>query len=59
MLVLSFPTVESFSVVPRALHILSDTYLICWVNKDLCMIVAEYMANLLYSSSYLQTIDLY
>ena len=62
MLVLSFPDVESFSVVPTALHILSDPYLICCVNKDLCLIVVEkelHMANLLYSSSYLQTIDLY
>ena len=62
MLVLSFPTVESFSVVARALHILSDLYLICCVNKDFCLIVVEKelrMANLLYSSSYLQTIDLY
>ena len=62
MLVLSFPTVESFSVVPTALHILSDPYLICCVNKDLRLIVVKkelHMANLLYSSSYLQTIDLY
>ena len=62
MLVLSFPTVESFSVVPTALHILSDPYLVCCVNKDLRLIVVEkelHMANLLYSSSYLQTIDLY
>ena len=62
MLVLSFPTVESFSVVPRALHILSDPYLICCVDKDLRLIIVEKelrMANLLYSSSYLQTIDLY
>ena len=41
MLVLSFPTVESFSVVPTALHILSDPYLICCVNKDLCLIVVK------------------
>ena len=62
MLVLSFPTIESFSVVPMALHILSDPYLICCVNKDLHLIIVEKelrMANLLYSSSYLQTIDLY
>ena len=62
MLVLFFPSVESFSVIPTALHILSDPYLICYVNKDLCLIVVKKelrMANLLYSSSYLQTIDLY
>ena len=62
MLVLSFPTIESFSVVPTALHIMSDPYLICCVNKDLRLIVVKKelcMANLLYSSSYLQTIDLY
>ena len=62
MLVLFFPSVVSFSVVPTALHILSDPYLICCVNKDLRLIVVKKelrMANLLYSSSYLQTIDLY
>ena len=62
MLVLYFPAIESFSVVPRALHILSDPYLICCANEDLRLIIVEkelHMANLLYSSSYLQTIDLY
>ena len=62
MLVLFFPSIVEFSVVPTALHILSDPYLICCVNKDLRLIVVEkelLMANLLYSSSYLQTIDLY
>ena len=62
MLVLFFPTVVSFSVVAMALQILSDLYLICCVNKDLRLIVVKKelrMANLLYSSSYLQTIDLY
>ena len=62
MLVLFLPTVESFSVVPRALHILSYLYLICCTNKDLRLIVVKKelcMANLLYSSSYSQTIDLY
>ena len=49
MLVLFFPSVVSFSVVPTALHILSDPYLICCVNKDLRLIVVEkelHMANL-------------
>ena len=62
MLVLSFPTIQSFSVVPMALHILSDPYLIRCINKDLHLIIVEkelHMTNLLYSSSYLQTIDLY
>ena len=62
MLVLLFPSIESFSVIPTPLHILSDPYLICCVNKDLRLIVVKKelrMANLLYSSSYLQTIDLY
>ena len=62
MLVFFIPTIESFSVVARALHILSDPYLICYTNKDLCSIIVEkelHMANLLYSSSYSQTIDLY
>ena len=62
MLVLFFPSIELFSVVPMAMHILSDLYLICCVNKDLGLIIVEKelsMANLLYSSSYLQTIDLY
>ena len=61
MLVLFFPTIESYSVVARALHVLSDPYLICCVNKDLHSIIVEKelcMANLLYSSSYSQTIDL-
>ena len=62
MLVLFFPTIESFSVATRALHILSDLYLICCANKDLRLIVVKKelcMANFLYSSSYSQTIDLY
>ena len=62
MLVLFFPTVESCSVVARALHILSDPYIICCTNKDLHSIVVKkelHMTNLLYSSSYSQTIDLY
>ena len=62
MLMLIFPTIESFSVVARALHILSDPYLICCTNKDLRLIIVEkelHMVNLLYSSSYSQTIDLY
>ena len=62
MLVLFFPSVESFSVIPTALYILSEQYFICCVNKDLRLIIVEKelrMANLLYSSSYLQTIDLY
>ena len=57
-----FLTIESFSVVARALHILSDPYLIGCANKDLHSIVVKkelHMANLLYSSSYSQTIDLY
>ena len=41
MLVLFFPTIESFSVVARALHILSDLYLICCANKDLPSIIVE------------------
>ena len=56
MLVPFFPTIESFSVVARALHILSDPYLICFANKDVHLIVVKKelcMANLLYSSSYL------
>ena len=39
-----------------------DPYLICCANKDLRLIIVEKelcMANLLYSSSYSQTIDLY
>ena len=62
MLVLIFPTIGTFSVVARALHILSDPYLICCTNKDLRLIIVEkelHMVNLLYSSSYSQTIDLY
>ena len=62
MLVLFFPIIESFSVVARALHILSYVYLICCANKDLRSIIVEKelcMANLFYSSSYSQTIDLY
>ena len=63
MLVLFVPTIESVSVVARALHILSDLYLICCANKDLCStIIVEkelHMANLLYSSSYSQTIDFF
>ena len=57
MLVLFFPTVESFSVVAWALYILSEPYLICCTNKDLHLIIAKkelHMANLLYSSSYSQ-----
>ena len=57
-----FPTFESFSVVPRALHISSHPYLIRCANKDLHLIIVEkelHMSNLLYSSSYSQTIDLY
>ena len=57
-----FPTIELFSLVARALHILSDLYLICCAIKDLCSIIVEKelcVANLLYSSSYSQTIDLY
>ena len=60
MLVLFFPTIVSFSVVAMALHILSDPYLICCVNKDLCLIVVEKelrMANLLYEiSTYVGTV---
>ena len=62
MLVLFLPTIESLSLVARALNILSDMYLICCANKDLHLITVEkelHMANLLYSSSYSQTIDLY
>ena len=57
MFVLFVPTIESLSVVARALHILSDLYLICCANKDLHLIIVEKelcMANLLYSSSYSQ-----
>ena len=57
MLVLFFPTVESFSVVARALHILSDLYLFSCGKKDLHSIIVKKelcMANLLYISSYSQ-----
>ena len=56
MFVLFVPTIESLSVVARALHILSDLYLICCANKDLHLIIVEKelcMANLLYSSKQL------
>ena len=56
-MLLFFSTVESFSVVARALHILSDPYLICCANKDLHSIIVKKelcMVNLLYSSSYSQ-----
>ena len=58
MLVLSFPTVESFSVVPRALHILSDPYLICCIIKVLRMIVAEKELSDIFRCQWIQQIPL-